>query len=290
VAPLPRLRDVFKTHWAQHAVSLLIGVSSSICANYVYTRWIHTNLTTISIPVLTRAHDEQGFQFQLGVSRAAQLAERLGRETMDYARIRPYYLDEQGDFGTLMAQIEGLHPPVVVGPLRSESADKIVPAIADRMRVPMIIGIATATGLRSKGRGRTWWLSPDNARQAAVFAQVYKRLRVGSQFRSSARLYWDASENHPYAEELQRQILEKSAPEDKPEAMPLTSEDDSFARVAAQLGAQTSPQVIFYAGMPTIARGLLDVALRKKTAATWLFSDGCMDDPEIVAKMRIPAM
>jgi ABC-type branched-subunit amino acid transport system substrate-binding protein len=255
----------------------ILGVVGSLLAAWIFLSYFQSNLTTLLIPVLLQGQDVQGSQFALGVIRAEELAARFGMDQIKSRKIRPRFLNEADD--QVAREIERLRPrpPLVVGPLQSSHALKLVPAlVADGF--PIILGIPTSPSVTDITRPAVWRLSPTDELQSKTVAITAQALRQGGE---NWVLLYDAEDNKNYAEYLRDAISSNfdllKGP--RPFTIPVTRSQSN--QIEERL-RQLRPHVVIYAGMPPQARDLLQMAQRSGLVANWIFTDGCMLDRGLV--------
>ena len=287
------------TKWLFNAVvtAILVGIVTTI----LYIRWVEAPLTTITIPVLITADDNQGGQFALGVSRAINWAERFKLDEVGGRRIRPLFLNEDALNCTeadsrdgcttekrveeFLASLDSIETevPLVVGPLTSTHSKILIEPIAMNKGIPMVLGIPTRTDLVESFSGRVWRLSPTDDFQAKTIIQTLERLATDGQ---SILIIQDGDKrNGEYSQPLAEKIVELAAQSGSlpspPKPMIMTS--SSLSAVQEFLG-KNKPQFVVYAGMPDQARNLLRWAEKLRLQSTFIFTDGCID-PEFIEQV-----
>jgi ABC-type branched-subunit amino acid transport system substrate-binding protein len=257
--------------------SLLVGVAGSLVASWLFLSYFQSNLTTLLIPVLLQGQDVQGSQFALGVIRAEGLAAHFGLDQIGQRKIRPRFLNEAND--QVAREIERLRPrpALVVGPLQSSHALKLVPTlVADGF--PIILGIPTSPSVTDSTRQAVWRLSPTDELQSKTVATTAQALRQDGK---NWVLLYDAEDNKNYAEYLVNAISSNFDLQKGPRPLTIAVLRSQSNQIEATL-RQLKPHVVIYAGMPPQARDLLQMAQRSGLVANWIFTDGCMLDRGLV--------
>lgn len=269
-------------------IAALISIVTSVIASYIWARKYERRFTTISVPVFIRGQDAQGGQFALGVVRAMQHATLHGNADVDGRHVEPVFIDEdlafKGDASVakLVERIKKLNPPVVVGPLTSSAARVVVPQIAGKLKIPMILGIPTAMKATEGGNGYAWRLSPKNDQQARAVADLYFHEHVDND-----RLFviQDETDNPAYSSDLVAQLMPAldRPGRPSPETIVIRTRGD-YAEVDRRFASVGNrPLSIIYVGMPEVARALVAKAAKKGIKALWIFTDGCITDRGLIS-------
>jgi ABC-type branched-subunit amino acid transport system substrate-binding protein len=268
-------------------VAAVVSVVASLFASYIWLRKYERRLTTISVPVFIRGQDAQGGQFALGVMRAMDHAERHAMSDVDGRRVEPVFLDEdialkQPDgVARLMKRIKDLKAPIVVGPLTSSAAKKLVPKIAGELHIPMILGIPTSMTAKDGSNGYAWRLSPKNDKQAKAVARHYFAVRPHG---DHLLIIQDNTDNPDYSNDLVAQLMPalNEPGRRSPEKLAIGTRGD-YAELDGRLeDLKAQPLSIIYIGMPDVARDVLSKAEKLGLDATWIFTDGCITDKNLV--------
>ncbi|MDP9190507.1 MAG: ABC transporter substrate-binding protein [Acidobacteriota bacterium] len=277
-------------------IPTLLSIVTAIYVNIIWTRSFD-QFRTIYIPVFIRGQDAQGGQFALGVVRAMQHAELHRLSEVEGRRIEPVFIDEDPartddvELRKLRDRIKGLNAPVVVGPLTSSAAKRIVPVVAGDLKIPMILGIPTSTTALAGSGGRAWRLSPTNDQQAQGVMNHYRRIRKPN---DRLLIIQDKSDNADYSDDLMRflDIEIKNMWSGSGNTLPdreLISNLADYAKIDPYFnGTKTAPTTIIYVGMAEVAKTLVSNAAAAKPPiiANWIFTDGCITDRELVQNAR----
>jgi ABC-type branched-subunit amino acid transport system substrate-binding protein len=268
-------------------IAAILSVIASLVASYIWAIKFERRLTTISVPVFIRGQDAQGGQFALGVVRAMDHAARHGGAEVDGRRIEPVFIDEDAFKGSegldqLVKRIKNINPPIVVGPLTSSASQRIVPQVAGKLHIPMILGIPTSMTAADGADGYAWRLSPKNDEQAKAVAEHYFKVRDTN---DRLIVVQDRSDNSAYSDDLVAQLMPalNEAGRRSAEKIIVTTRGE-YAQIDHMIdSAKTGNLSIIYVGMPDVARDLVAKAAKADLSALWIFTDGCITDKGLIA-------
>lgn len=275
--------------WQGVVIGAVLSIITAILSNVFWFWFFERRFRTISIPVFIRAQDAQGGQFALGVTRAMDHAIRHGMADVKGKRVEPVFIDEDGPaddkdkLEALKKLIDDMDPPIVVGPLTSKAANKIVPVIAGQLGIPMILGIPTSTTVLNEANGHAWRLSPTNEKQAEEVVKHYKQVRQAG---DRLLVIQDTSDNPDYSNDLIKFVmreLDKIMNGQESPAHEVVAGLSDYAKIDPYFdGRQKKPTTIIYVGMPEAASALVAKAVTREIDATWIFTDGCIPDKQLV--------
>ena len=267
-------------------ILLTLGALLGWVLSYATDRYQRHASRPVRVPVFIQGQDRQGGQFALGVSRAMEYARRYRLDEVEGRRIEPWLIDENRSTDAIRRLLSEEDPPVIVGPLQSTPALRLIPELAGTepkgLGIPMILGIPTNANVTTIDQSATLWrLSPTDIKQGEIVAKLFQTIaRRGH----NALLVMHTGENKEYVDGLRSIVLDQigKLPAGLPALPEVTMSSIGETASIQDIFARSPPETIIYLGMTAGAVKILELAKNAGVNAAWIFTDSCITDPRLL--------